>query len=106
MDEDVKKEFENIGKVFQIQLANIFANTELLNQHADIINLLKKNSHKSILDLQQIIKAIQEDMDTIFDMLHDLKNLPNILSVLQDFDKLNKKDPNWIKDNDEKSTTD
>ena len=91
MDEDIKKEFENIGKVFQIQMANIFANTQLLNQHADVINLIKKSSQKSVLDLEQTIKAIQEDMDKIFEMIHDLKNLPNILTVLQDFDKLNEK---------------
>ena len=98
MDEDVTKEFKSVAEVLVVLIKGVTELQENQHQHADTINQNRDRSIKSFKDIDNTIKAMQEDLDIIFDMLHDLKNLPNILSVLQDFDKLGKKD--------EKSTTD
>ena len=89
-DEDIRNEFKTIGKVLVILTQAIGECQKFIDQHAETINQNKDRSIKSFKEIDITIRGVQTDMDKIFEMIHDLKNLPNILTVLQDFDNLRK----------------
>lgn len=87
MEEETKKEFEAMTKMFQVMNNNNIEVFKILDQHADIINGNKDRSQKSVEDIEKQIKAIQTDLDKTIDLIHDLKSLPNILEALKNVEK-------------------
>ena len=87
MDKETQEHFEEHDKLF---FENAFKISDLynhVNQHATIINLNRDMTKKSIEEIELKLKAFQEDLDKVFDMLHDLKSLPNILEALKSVEK-------------------
>jgi len=98
MDKEVEEEFIIMKKIIVDHNAVIQEMGELLDQHALVINNQKESLIQGAQEIGIQIKSIQEDMDKLFDLYHKLESLPNMLTVLQDFKKLDKK-------KDEKSKT-
>ena len=88
MDKETENALNEIKHYLAVHNQSILEIFWFIDQHAGVINFQKENQIQGAQEIGIQIKAIQSDLDKLFDLYHKLESLPNMLSVLEDFKNL------------------
>lgn len=91
MNKEIENSFDEIKHVIVDQSVQLTELWKFIEQHANVINFQKDNQIQGAQEMGIQMKSIQEDLDKLFDLFHKIESLPNMLSILQDFKKLDNK---------------
>lgn len=90
MDKEIQDELDEMKRIIVSDNRLIKSLCVISDQHANIINFCKEKQIQFAQEIGIQIKSIQNDLDKAFELYHKLESVPNMLNILQDFEKLDK----------------